>query len=75
MKSLKKLLDNAHKRIEDASIELEISEETELISASAVPAYNGLMDNDSRKDEESDSNKFSEVERRLREELAAFKLK
>ena len=68
------LLETVHKRIEEGAIDLDVSEDTELVSASAVPAYNGMMNNESRKDE-TDNDKFSEVERRLREELAAFKLK
>ena len=71
------ILDNAKKAVEDGSVELAAKEDEELISASAVPAYSGLLSgegNDSTSDSE-DKEKFSEAERRLREELAAFKLK
>ena len=50
-------------------------EEEELISASAVPAYKGILDKDSQHKSEERQGKFSDAEKRLREELAAFKLK
>jgi N utilization substance protein A len=49
-------------------------DEEELVSASAVPAYKGLLDKH-KEDKGDGKDKFSEAERRLREELAAFKLK
>lgn len=61
--------------IEAGTIELEPTEEEELVSASAVPAYKGFIDKDSSEEGEDSPDKFSDAERRLREELAAFKLK
>jgi N utilization substance protein A len=73
-------IDSAVAALENDEIENEPSEEEEIISASAVPsARMGITNSGSgapRGDgEEADSDKFSEAERRLREELAAFKLK
>jgi transcription termination/antitermination protein NusA len=62
--------------IEAGEVQLQPEEEDELVSASAVPTYVGLLDKLVGKEEETDdANKFSDAERRLREELAAFKLK
>ena len=59
--------------IEKGLVTLQDDEE-ELVSASAVPAYKGLLEK--HKEERIDGkDKFSEAEKRLREELAAFKLK
>lgn len=67
------ILKDTHAAIENGTISLD-DDEDELISASAVPAYKGLLDK--HKEDKSDGkDKFSEAERRLREELAAFKLK
>ena len=65
------------KGVEEGSVEVAAKEDEELISASAVPAYSGLLKEGAQgKDGESESDeKFSEAERRLREELAAFKIK
>ncbi len=68
-----KIIDEATSGIEDGSINLDTDEEDELVSASAVPTYRGLLDREDR--EEDDADKFSDAERRLREELAAFKIK
>ncbi|MAW06985.1 MAG: transcription termination/antitermination protein NusA [Halobacteriovoraceae bacterium] len=71
------IIKTAMKGVEDGSLEVAAKEDDELISASAVPAYSGLLSGDDKEatSEESDGEKFSEAERRLREELAAFKLK
>ncbi len=55
----------------------EPEEEAEIISASAVPSAKMGMIKESASTEssEEDGDKFSDAERRLREELAAFKLK
>ncbi len=53
------------------------SEENELVVAYSIPSYNGQVDHLKKKSEDygdKESGKFSEAERRLREELAAFKL-
>lgn len=68
-----KIIDEATSGIEDGSINLDTDEEDELVSASAVPTYRGLLDREDR--EEDGTDKFSDAERRLREELAAFKIK
>jgi N utilization substance protein A len=68
------ILDNILKAIEAETVNLQPEEEEELVSASATPQYVGIL---SQGDEEGvdDPDKFSDAERRLREELAAFKLK
>ena len=67
------ILKDTHDAIEKGTINLEDDEE-ELVSASAVPAYKGLLDKH-KEDKTDGKDKFSDAERRLREELAAFKLK
>ncbi|WP_127716419.1 transcription termination factor NusA [Halobacteriovorax sp. HLS] len=59
--------------ISGGEIQLQAEDEEELVSASAVPAYHGLINKNESDDDSQD--KFSDAERRLREELAAFKLK
>ena len=74
------LIKAAASALENAEINNEAEESEDIISASAVPgsdrAYirsqDGVTEN---KTEQTDADKFSEAERRLREELAAFKLK
>ena len=52
-----------------------VLEDDELISASAVPAYRGIIqDENIEETDEEQKDKFNEAEKRLREELAAFKL-
>jgi transcription termination/antitermination protein NusA len=60
--------------IEAGTVVLEPKEEEEMISASAIPAYKGMVEKEGDESKGEDG-KFSEAERRLREELAAFKLK
>tara|TARA_R110002072_G_scaffold64203_11_gene160025 strand:- start:9912 stop:11330 length:1419 start_codon:yes stop_codon:yes gene_type:complete len=73
----KEIIDNTLKVIEGGEAQLQPEEDDELVSASAVPAYNGKLNEGRSADGEDvdDKDKFSEAERRLREELAAFKLK
>jgi N utilization substance protein A len=67
------ILKATQEAIEKGDLNLQADEE-ELVSASAVPAYRGLIEK--HKEEKLDGkDKFSDAERRLREELAAFKLK
>lgn len=63
--------------LEDDNIANEPEEEAEIISASAVPSSRmGVIKESVAKDQGAeDDDKFSDAERRLREELAAFKLK
>lgn len=68
------IIKDTHEAIEKGTISLEDDEE-ELVSASAVPAYKGLLDKHKEVPAGGEKDKFSEAERRLREELAAFKLK
>ena len=59
----------------DDGADLEPEEEEELVSASATPQYVGILAGDGEHTDEEGADKFSDAERRLREELAAFKLK
>lgn len=68
------ILKNTLDAIEAGTVVLEPKEEEEMISASAVPAYKGMVEKEKSEDD-SEEGKFSDAERRLREELAAFKLK
>ncbi|MBY0413909.1 MAG: transcription termination factor NusA, partial [Bdellovibrionales bacterium] len=68
------VLKDTHTAIEQGTISL-VDDEEELVSASAVPAYKGLLDKHKEGVPADGKDKFSEAERRLREELAAFKLK
>lgn len=68
------IIDNTLKAIEEGSISLQAEEEEELVSASATPQYVGVLQS-GESESEDDQDKFSDAERRLREELAAFKLK
>lgn len=62
--------------IEAGEIELQGKEDDDLIAASATPPYDGTISNgQDQEGAEGDESKFSEAEKRLREELAAFKLK
>jgi transcription termination/antitermination protein NusA len=73
----KLMVDAAVAALEDESIKADLDENAEIISASAVPNQTGFKRterSDSGK-KTDDATKFSEAERRLREELAAFKLK
>jgi N utilization substance protein A len=72
-----KYIDSALQAVEAAEIKIDIEESEEIISASAIPGRGGFIsDGPVRTDTEGgDHQKFSEAERRLREELAAFKLK
>lgn len=67
------IIKDTQEAIEKGLINLADDEE-ELVSASAVPAYKGMLDKH-KEDKGDGKDKFSEAERRLREELAAFKLK
>ena len=71
------MIDAASSAIENPEIQNEPEEEDEIISASAVPSTRqGMIADDSHSEaSEEDGEKFSDAERRLREELAAFKLK
>lgn len=71
-----KLVDVASAAIENDEIENEPAEEEEIVSASAVPsARMGMIKTEGERGAGEDEDKFSEAEKRLREELAAFKLK
>lgn len=69
------ILDTIMKSIEDGSVELQPEEDDELVSAAAEPRYVGILQEGRESGDEQDGDRFGEAERRLREELAAFKLK
>ncbi|MAF77215.1 MAG: transcription termination/antitermination protein NusA [Halobacteriovoraceae bacterium] len=69
------IIDNTMKAIDAGEINLQPEEEEELVSASATPQYVGILAGDGEHTDEEGADKFSDAERRLREELAAFKLK
>jgi len=72
----RKLIAVAVAALEDESIKKDFEEKAEIISASAVPSQSGFKKSDRAETKKGeDVSKFSEAERRLREELAAFKLK
>jgi N utilization substance protein A len=68
------ILDKTKEAIAAGSIKLDLEEEEDFVSAHAVPSYSGILEK-SDGNEEAGDDKFSEAERRLREELAAFKIK
>ncbi|MFA5582761.1 MAG: transcription termination factor NusA [Bacteriovoracaceae bacterium] len=71
-----KMIDEAREALSNPDIKADVDEEAEIVSASAVPSQSGFKTNEKTEvKKESDLSKFSEAERRLREELAAFKLK
>jgi N utilization substance protein A len=77
----KAMIDIAAAALEDETIKTDLGENAEIISASAVPHQSGFKRPDGRgasgdpTKKGDDVTKFSEAERRLREELASFKLK
>jgi N utilization substance protein A len=74
----KSMIEIASAALEDENIKTDLDENAEIISASAVPNQSGFRRTDRGGDagkKSDDPTKFSEAERRLREELAAFKLK
>jgi N utilization substance protein A len=72
----KQLIGLAANAVESGEVKIDIEEEEEIISASAVPGRYGYIRDEKNEDsKEDDKEKFSDAERRLREELAAFKLK
>lgn len=75
-----KYIASAVAALENEDIVNEPEEESEIISASAVPSQRMGMIKDSQANasgegSEEEGDKFSDAEQRLREELAAFKLK
>lgn len=72
---VEKIVDSANKAIEEGQINLIVEEGEDLVSASAVPAYKGILNSNNEDENIEQEDKFSDAERRLREELAAFKLK
>ncbi|MCK5072505.1 MAG: transcription termination factor NusA [Bacteriovoracaceae bacterium] len=69
------IIDATKDLIDKGEVILAPEEEEELVSASAVPAYSGMVHQQGAFGDVDQKDKFSEAERRLREELAAFKLK
>jgi transcription termination/antitermination protein NusA len=76
MDDAKKLIQTAVSALEDENIKKDIEQNEEIISASALPSQSGFKKSDRAEAKKGDdASKFSDAERRLREELAAFKLK
>ncbi|MES2529283.1 MAG: transcription termination factor NusA [Bdellovibrionota bacterium] len=73
----KAMVEVAQNALEDETIKKDLDENAEIISASAVPNQTGFKRRESGDTVKKgdDVTKFSEAERRLREELANFKLK
>jgi N utilization substance protein A len=73
----KAMIQVASDALDDDNIKKDLDENAEIISASAVPNQSGFKRSERSATEKKsdDATKFSEAERRLREELAAFKLK
>ena len=71
------ILEATHKAIEEGQVSLNPEDEEEIVSASAVPSSRCgyIKELEHGTEDEQSSEKFNEAERRLREELAAFKLK
>ncbi len=70
------LSEKVHALADAGEIQLVPNEEEDIVSASAVPVNPGFIRSGSgESSERNDKDKFQEAERRLREELAAFKLK
>lgn len=67
--------EKVHTAVENSEIQLVPEEEEEIVSASAIPSNSGFKDQISSSKVVNEKEKFQEAERRLREELAAFKLK
>jgi N utilization substance protein A len=70
-----KILNSAQEafKIQDPNVARE--DDIDIISASATPAINSSFIKQDNGDSREDEDRFSEAERRLREELAAFKIK
>ena len=69
------IIADTNKAITAGDIELQASEGEEgLVSVEAIPPYVGILEKVEDPEKEN-KDKFSEAERRLREELASFKLK
>jgi N utilization substance protein A len=71
----KALVSQAAEALNNPDIKPDIEMEGEIISASAVPQQNSMVKRDRPASAGQASDKFSDAEKRLREELAAFKLK
>lgn len=72
----KAMIEIASSALEDENIKTDLDENAEIISASAIPNQSGFKKAERSETKHGDDvTKFSEAERRLREELAAFKLK
>ena len=74
-KEAEALLEATKNFMKESDSPLQTEEEEELISASAVPAYKGILEKQNVHGKDDEQSKFSDAEKRLREELAAFKLK
>lgn len=71
------MVNEAKAALSNPEIKSQVEEEAEIVSASALPNQSGFKTSEKAEvaKKDNDLSKFSEAERRLREELAAFKLK
>ena len=69
------LLDRTNEALDTEGIKLYLEEDEDLVSAYANPTYKGMIESSAGKKKGGEADKFMEAERRLREELASFKLK
>lgn len=71
-----KLITAASEAVDAGSIKIDIDGGEEIVSATALPGKGGFIYGEIKHDpNDENKGKFSDAERRLREELAAFKLK
>ena len=69
------MLDRTGKAMDAEGVKLYLEEDEELVAAYANPTYKGMIESGTGKKKEGEGDKFMEAEKRLREELASFKLK
>lgn len=72
--SADKIIKAAFQGITSGNLKPMVEGDEEIITASAVPSQSGFIQKERGGDVDENMNKFSEAEKRLREELAAFKL-
>lgn len=75
LEEAKVLVAKALKLVEEGKVKVATDEDEDFVSATAKPAYSGILEKKSTNNEHDELEKFSEAEKRLREELAAFKIK
>jgi N utilization substance protein A len=74
--SAQKMIDELNQAVAEERVKEEIDMEEDIVSASAIPGQSvGTIKPTAKQEEDVSNDKFSEAEKRLRDELAAFKLK